>query len=143
MQDSRFPPLGRRGDDKLDEYLRSLYQIPYQLKSGSVNVNGLITNAVFNNIEPGKTYKYTWWTTVFGSGTFNANVSYNVGSNIDNFRISDPNGQGGSYVSMCRIINPTVTSLEPTFSITDAGAGIGYFVILEELPLHIATTKWT
>jgi hypothetical protein len=108
----------------------------------SHNANGVISALTFNNMTVGQTYRYSFYGSINGSGVANYNIDFTNGSSVFSIRLSDSNGQGGSYYYE-RVIVATGTTMTATMTITDAGGGITAFARLEELGRYQQTTAWT
>lgn len=106
------------------------------------NASSAITGLAFNNLEIGKTYRYAFYGYIGGSGPANYNITFNQAVGASEVRLTDSDGQGGSFFFE-KVFVATATTMVPTMAITDAGAGIVAFARLEELARHTVTTQWT
>lgn len=108
----------------------------------SHNANSAIAGLTFNNMEIGKTYKYSFYGAINGSGTASYNITFNQAIGASDIRITDSDGQGGTFYYE-KVFVASATTMVPTMTITDAGAGISAYARLEEMPDHVLTAEWT
>lgn len=126
----------------------------YQKKTLTTNItSGNVADLAFNNLEPGKTYRLS----VKASGYLENNnwrdVSLNMahnGANILRLRGGSastgnglPWGDGGSVVFTATATTITATFVSANVSGTTYVEANATFAILEELPNHEQTTRWS